>query len=118
MKTTLRLTVLVGLIGLVVAGCGKDPAAIGSGYSKVFQSADAPTKALWDGALAAVKTNGYAPAIMAFKELAAQTNLTTDQTKAVAETVTAVSDKMYAEANQGKPQAVEAIKQLRSTYRR
>lgn len=103
---------------LLLAGCSKDPGAIATNGSKAFQSADAATRALWETSLAAMKTNGYAVAMLGFKQLGAQSNLTPEQAKAVGDTATALSDQMYAAANKGDANAVEAIKQLRSSFHR
>ena len=46
--------------------------------------------------------------------LGKQPGLTADQTKAVEQTVTAVSDQMYAAASKGDAAAEQAIQELRS----
>ena len=102
-----------GVAGAVLVGCGRNPSSIGAGYAKAFQSADAKTKAAWELAMQAVTTNGYATAILTLKELKEQPGLTPEQTKAVSETVDAVSDQMYKALNKGDPNAQKAIQDLR-----
>lgn len=101
--------------GLCVAaaalgGCGKSTVD----GNKVFQSASPVLKKSWDTAMEAEKTNGYAAAILHLQELRAQPGLSAEQTKAVEEASTAISDKMYDAANDGDPAAKQAIEDLRS----
>jgi hypothetical protein len=100
---------VVAVAGL--SGCGKTAATDGN---KAFQSASPDLKKSWDMAMAAMKTNGYAAAILHLQELRAQPGLSAEQTKAVEETSTAISDKMYDAANDGDPAAKQAIEDLRS----
>lgn len=100
------------VLAVGLAGCSKDAESLGSAGSKSFQSADPAIKAQWEAANAAVKTNGYAEAIIGFKKLQS-TNLSPEQRKAVDDTVTAVSDQMYEAANKGEAAAVKAVQRLR-----
>jgi uncharacterized membrane protein (DUF106 family) len=113
MKNRRPLALVCALAGVVLVVCSRNPSAVGARYSKTFQSADAPTKAAWAVAMQAVTTNGYAMAILTLKQLSQQPSLTPEQAKAVAETVTAVSDQMYKASNKGDPNALRAIAELR-----
>jgi len=118
MKSCVKLIAVPALIALAFMGCSKSATSVGSHHAEAFQSADAQTKALWDTALAAVKTNGYAVAFVTLKSLQAQPGLTPQQLQAVNETATAVSDQMYAAANRNDPAALQAIEELRQIPRR
>jgi len=118
MKSCVKLIAVPALIALAFMGCSKSATSVGSRHAEAFQSADAQTKAIWDTALAAVKTNGFALAIVTLKSLQAQPALTPEQLKAVNETATAVSDQMYAAANRNDPAALQAIEELRKMPRR
>src|SRR5258708_3650444 len=104
----------LGLLLLIAgsAGCGRSASSLGSGYSKLFQSADQQTKADWDTAIAAIKTNGYVLGIVSLSRLGQQTNLSAEQGAAIRETVGAVSDQMHAAANKGDPAASNSIVEL------
>ena len=108
----IKLATLCGALACLLAGCGPNPTTIANDNTKSFQSADPQTKASWDAALAAMKTNGYAPALLELRKLAARSNLSPEQAKAVADTGTALTDRMYAAARKGDTKAAEAIKQL------
>jgi len=105
---------LCGLL-LLSPGCGgsKDPSKIGSQYDRLFSSADPETKACWDTAMAAMKTNGYAVTIQSIRKMMESGKLTPEQTQAARQTATATSDKMYDAANTGDPAAKQAIDDLR-----
>jgi hypothetical protein len=118
MKSCVALVAAFGLLTLALMGCSKDATSVGSRHTKAFQSADAQTKALWDTAMAAAKTNGFALAIVTLKSLQVQPALTPEQLKAVNETATAVSDQMYKAANRNDPAALQAIEELRKLPRR
>ena len=62
--------------------------------------------------MAALKTNGFLVSIVALQSLQQRGNLTPEQLKAVNETVTAVSDEMYAAANRGDANAKQQIQDL------
>jgi hypothetical protein len=108
----LYFCICLSLAALVMAGCSKNAASLGSSNAKLFATAPAPIKAEWDKATAAIATNGYAAAILSLKNLQAQ-SLTPEQTKAINDTVTAVSDQMYAAANKGDAAAKQALQDLR-----
>ncbi len=118
----MRLTTQLAGIGAGVVACGllcgcgggsKDPNKVGSQYNQLFASADAETKACWDTAMAAAKTNGYAVTIQAVRTMVASGKLTPEQAKAAQDTATATSDKMYDAANKGDAAAKQAIDELR-----
>ena len=104
---------LLALAVLVIAGCGRDPAALGAHNSKLFESAEAPIKSEWQTAMAAVNTNGYVTAVVTLQKLQ-QMKLTPQQLDAVNQTVTAVSDQMYQAANKGDARAKQALEELRT----
>lgn len=105
------------LLGLVVAGCKKDAAGLGSQYAKAFDAAAPELKTRWQAALAAVNTNGYTVAVLTLRELS-QGTLTPDQSQAVTETLRAINDQMYDAANQGNAAAKAAIDELRTSIKR
>ncbi len=113
MKPSIGFTVLLSLAVLLMPGCSKSASSVGSRNTKAFQSANPETKASWDTALAAMNTNGFVTATVALMKLQQVPSLTPDQLKAVNETVTAVSDQMYAAANKGDANAKNAIEELR-----
>lgn len=97
----------------ILAGCGQPSAeSLGAANAKLFQSSDPPIKSQWDAATAAVKTNGFAEAILALTKMQSAT-LSPEQRKAVDETVTAVSDQMYESANKGEAAGLKAIEKMR-----
>ncbi len=118
MKLSRALIGSAAAVALLVGGCSKDAASLGSSNTSLFASAPAPVKANWDKATAAIATNGYATAIIALKALQAEPGLSADQLKAVNETVNAVSDQMYAAANKGDANAKQAIQSLRQVLGR
>jgi hypothetical protein len=101
------------LLGLLLAGCGGSPQSVATRGAKAFQSAPPETKAAWDAAIAAIKTNGYTSASLALQQLMTQPGLTPQQTRAAQETGTALSDQMYEAANKGDANAKQAIDELR-----
>jgi nicotinamide riboside kinase len=121
MKTCGKFMAIVGivaLVGVAVTGCSKDAKSIASSGTTAFQSAPPETKAAWESALAAVKSDDYAAAILALQKLHGQAGLNPEQIQAVEKTATAVSDQMYAAANKGDPNAKKAIEDLRKTMSR
>ncbi len=122
MKSTYCGFCAASLCLLVSLGCGgsKNPTTLGNKNDKLFQSADPGIKASWDTAIAALKTNGYVPAIVSLQEITQGTNsaVTPEQVKAAGETVTAISDSMYTAANKGDAKAQEAITELRKVMGR
>jgi hypothetical protein len=109
---------VLALTVFCLAGCGsKSASSLGSSNAKLFAAAPASVKSQWDAASAAIATNGYTPAIVALKNLQQQ-SLSPEQLKAVNDTVTAVSDQMYAAANKGDAAAKQAIQDLRKAMGR
>jgi hypothetical protein len=115
LNRALSYSVFSGLLAVTcvtISGCGKSASSVGSGHAKLFATADPQTKEHWDTASAALKTNGFFAGTVSLMKLQQQTNLTPEQVKAVDETLTALSDQMYAAANKGDANAVQAIKDL------
>ncbi len=117
MRLSSKIAVAVACAGCALLyGCGggsKDPGKLGAQYSQLFASADAETKACWETATGALKTNGYAVTILAIRTLTQGGKLTPEQAKAANETATAASDRMYEAANKGDASALQAIEDLR-----
>ncbi len=106
---------------LLACGCGKggkDPNKLGAQYDRLFASADPETKACWEAAKEAMKTNGYAATIGAIRTMLQPGKLTPEQAEAAQQTATAASDRMYAEANKGDTNAQHQIDELRKAYAR
>ena len=101
------------LLSACTGGSTQDPRKLSAKHNQAFASAEPQTKAMWDMASDAIKTNGYVVAMQALQALVEQTNITPAQVTAAQVTVTAVSDKMYAAANSGDAAAQEAIQELR-----
>jgi hypothetical protein len=119
MKTYGKFVAIIGLtalMGVAVTGCSKSANAIASSGTKAFESAPPETKAAWESAMAAVKSNDAATALLAFGKLRAQPGLTPEQIQAVDKTAAAVSEQMYAAANKGDPNAKKAIEDLRKDH--
>jgi hypothetical protein len=102
------------LLAVALLGC-KPTAASGD---KVFASASADAKGLWISATAAMKTNGYAVALLTLRELGAKPGLTEAQQKVVASYSTSINDQMYAAADKGDAAAKKALEELRSVMGR
>jgi hypothetical protein len=99
---------------MLLAGCGKkDAAALISKNDAAFKSATPEVKTAWETQKAAMKTNGYAVAMTSLMGLKSAPGLSPEQSKAIDETVTAVSDQMYDAANRDDPAAKQAIEDLR-----
>ena len=111
-----KLVIVLGVIafaGLALSGCGGSPKSAASRGDKAFQSAPAEIKSAWDTAKKAIQANDYAVALSTLQNLTTNQGLSADQTRALQETATAVSDQMYAAANKGDPKAKQAIDDLR-----
>jgi hypothetical protein len=111
-KSFAVLAVLFCMI-LCVPGCGSSADSIASRSQQLFQSAPPQTKAAWDNATAALKSNDYAGALTNLQWLAAAPGLTPEQARVVQQTATAVSDQMYAAVNRGDANGKKAIETLR-----
>jgi hypothetical protein len=109
----LALPVLAVLAG---GGCGPSPSAVVERNAKAFDSAPAPLKAEWTGALAAAKTNGYCAAILTLQAIRQAPGLTAEQTTALDQTDSAIREQMTAAAQKGDPAAVKAIDELRKAF--
>jgi hypothetical protein len=97
---------------MLLASCGANPQSAASRGDKAFQSAPAEVKAAWQLATASLQTNNFATTLDTLKRLHGA-GLTPEQMKAIEETATATSDKMYAAANAGDPNAKKALEELR-----
>jgi len=113
-----QIASLLGLAGLILAGCSKSNTALEASGSQAFQAADAPTKAVWGAAVSALRTNGYAPALLSLQTLATQPNLSAEQSTAVTDLSRAITDQLFTAASRGDANAIEALKQVRSNFRR
>ena len=102
---------------LVLFGCGKSTDSVLAKNARLFQTADPKLRQDWDTAAAAVKTNGYATAILALRVLQRQ-DLATEQRDAVEQALRAVGDKLYTAAERGDAAAKEDLEQLKKTLGR
>lgn len=118
LTSLVKLLAVVVIAGLTMIGCGKSASSIGAGNTKAFDTADAATKASWEFALSAMKSNDYAAAILTFQRLLSQPTLTPEQSRAAADTMSSVSDQMTAAAAKGDAKAKEAIDALRKSRMR
>ncbi len=115
-----KLLVLVGflaLVGWAVTGCGRGVNAAASG-EKAFQSAPPETKAAWETAMAAAKSNDFAVALLTLGRLGTEAGLTPEQAQAVKQAAAALTDQMYAAANKGDSNGLRAIQELRKARAR
>jgi hypothetical protein len=110
---TLALLTLWG-----TSGCSRGPGSLAVRDSSAFQSAPAELKSMWDTALSAAKTNGYAVAYSNLQKLQAQKTLNAEQSKAVEELLGVVGTRMFNAANNGDPEATKALKEVDSNRRR
>ena len=101
------------VINFALIGCSKSGVATATSNTKLFQSADADTKAKWDKAMEFMKADDYVGATLTLRTLYVQTNLTPEQKKAIEDAQKAVSDKMYDAANKGDAKAKGALEELR-----
>ena len=100
---------------LALVNCSRNPASSGEA---AFKSASPELKAQWDGAMAAMKTNGYAAALTILQQLRSAPGLTAEQGKAVDQTATHINDQMYEKANAGDPDAKKALEDLHNLRNR
>ena len=94
--------------------CNKSVSSGGS----VLESAKPEVKKGWDTAMAAMKTNGYATAIIELQRIRALPEVTAAQGKVIDASSTKISDAMYAAANKDDPNAKAAIEDLRNAWKR
>lgn len=104
------LSLAVGLL----FGCNK---SVESGAS-AFQSASPEIRKAWDSATAALKTNGYATAIIQLQQLRAQSGITIEQGKAIEQATAKINQQMYDAANRNDPGAIASIEELRKAMGR
>ncbi len=117
MKTTGRILTLfcaASLGTLALTSCKKGA----SGGAEAFRSAPPEVKKLWDGATAAMTTNGYAKAILQLRQLRALPGLSAEQARVVEETTTRINDQMYDAANREDPAGKQALQELRESMGR
>ena len=120
-RSPARGPILAGLTCalLFLAGCGKSSSgSLASAHEKEFKSATGEVKADWDTVVAGVKANDYAATLTAVAKLSVNPALTPEQTKALTETATAVSDEMYDKANKGDEAAKQALQTLKAANAR
>jgi hypothetical protein len=108
------LMLAVGFLGTAGLACNK---SISSG-STAMQSASPEVKKGWDTALAAMKTNGYAVAIIELQKIKDLPGVTPQQVKVIETSSTKISNDMYAAANKDDPKAKAAIEDLRNAWKR
>ena len=111
--------VVLAIAGLSLAGCGRSSSgSLASSHEKEFKSATGEVKAGWDTVVAGVKAKDYAATLTAVAKLAGNPALTPEQSKALSETGTAVSDEMYDKANKGDEAAKQALQTLKAANAR
>ncbi len=108
------LFVTMGFIALAGIACNKSVSSSGS----ALQTASPEVKKGWDVAMAAMKTNGYAVAIMELQKTRQLPAVSATQGKAIDDASTKISEQMYAAANKDDPKAKAAIEDLRSAWKR
>jgi hypothetical protein len=116
MKNLACLCAALLMFGLL-AGCGKRDASANVEKSTVFQSAPPESKAMWDAALSASKTNDYAAAYLILRKLSAQPDLSAEQKKAAEDMSTSVNTRMTEAASKGDANALKAMQDIRQSYR-
>lgn len=115
MRVTLLCTLL--LSGIALTGCSSKPDSLSTKYSKLFDSSDAETKALWSVVVSSTKTNGYLQAMVALQGLRAK-DLTPEQDKAVYETLTSLNTQLVTRAEKGDAVAKQTLSDLKQSQRR
>jgi len=101
----------------VLAGCKKSGGGAASADPKVFQSASAEAKALWDEALAAQQTNGVVEAYIKFRLVRSQGGLSPDQIAAVDAQCKRINEELGAAAAKGDANAQQALVDIRNASR-
>ena len=99
-------------VSLVLASCGNKGSTEHAVRTKVFDSAEPATKAIWDAAISALKTNDSVGSQLALFDLRARTDLTAEQMSIVDDTLKAVSARMFDAAARGDTNALEAMEEL------
>ena len=99
-------------VSLALASCSNKGSTERAVRTKVFDSAEPATKAIWDAAVSALKTNDPVGSQLALFDLRGRTNLTTEQMRIVDDTLKAVSARMFDAASRGDTNALEAMEEL------
>lgn len=114
MKTLSAFLVLVVFVLSTLSGCDKG----GAGDPKqAFQTASPETQMRWQQANEAAKTNDYVTAVLTFKKLQVQADLTPSQQQIVAEQMAAVNESLAIAEKKGDPEAKKAMETIRQLWR-
>lgn len=105
-------------VAVALAGCSKSPEALSAARAKLFDSADAESKALWATVMSATKTNGYIESLVALQSLRQKENLTPPQDEAVYDTMAAVNTQLRERAEKGDPAAKKVLADMNQMQRR
>ncbi len=106
------------VVATAIAGCSKSPDALSAARAKLFDSADADSKALWAAVMSSTKTNGYIQSMVALQSLRQKENLTPAQDKAVYDTLAAVNTQLRERAEKGDPAAKKVLEDMTQMQRR
>ncbi len=109
----LLLPLVIGTGSVLFVACGHSPESAASRGDKAFSAAPPSLKTNWDAVKVAIRSSEYAGALTNIQLLSVSPGLTAEQTAALQETGTALSDQMYAAANKGDTRAKAAIEELR-----
>jgi len=102
---------------LAVTGCKKSSGGGAALDPKVFASASAETKTLWEEALAARQTNGFVEAYIKFRLVRGQAGLTPDQIAAADAQCRRINEELGAAAAKGDATAQQALVDIRNASR-
>lgn len=102
---------------LVVIGCGKSATTDPTQQAKAFQSATPQNQADWSRALEATRTNDFALAILTFRKLQGQTDLTPEQRAALTDRMATANEQLAAAVQKGDSNAVKALEEIRAHWR-
>lgn len=116
-KFLARLIGVSAVVLLAVISCSKSAAPDPAQQAKAFQSATPQNQADWNRALEAAKTNDFAVAILTFKKLQGQTDLTPEQRTAVTDRMTALNEQLAAAVQKGDANAIKALEEIRTRWR-
>lgn len=98
---------------LLVTGCGNKASSVSRPVDKqVFDKAPPQVKQAWEQVLEADRTNGYALARGLLNDLSKEP-LTPEQSAAVNNEMTALTQRMYEQASKGDPVAQAAVREMR-----
>ena len=101
----------------VLSGCKKSGSGSVATDPKLFQSASAEAKALWEEALAARQTNGVVEAYIKFRLLRSHGDLSPDQITAVDGQCKRINEELGAAAAKGDANAQQALVDIRNASR-